>query len=221
MISNLALKTVAKSLTLAMVLFASNSFALEVEAQKLELSVEVKAKNYADVHDSSNEYKVDFSLQDKTGKHDGYPGPIIGVLKISDSQNARLPFSKYETLRLEESFKRKTTIVLPTKTLEDTVLRLRLHEADFSIPFPGPCCILINDDDLELDESVDLIDGSQELTYQTPSAEVKVTIQRVKSFTGNLTDIVNEQLDFIHEDSLLKVGTKDETFFRRHIMENL
>ncbi len=221
MTPRLSFKTIASTLTFALLALTANTSALEVEAQKIELTVEVTAKNYADLHDSSNEYKVDFSLQDKTGKHAGYPGLIVGVLKISDSQNAYRPFSKYETLRLEESFKRKTTIVLPTTTLEDTNLRLKLLEADFTIPVPGPCCILINNDDLELDESVDLLTEDQNLIFHTPSAQVKVTIKKVKTFNAELEEIVNEQLSHLHEESLLHIGTHDETFFRRHIMENL
>lgn len=214
-----------KYLALVSLLLTSNLFAaintLSFDANTYEVTVTIKAVDYGDSHDSSNEYKLDLKLQEKSTKIPGDAGNIIGVLKASHSKNIYSNFSGYDRLKLGQTVTRKSSVILPQSVLDDSKLKIAVYESDITIPIPGPCCININNDDLEIRESIDLSLGEQEHTYFGPSSEVNVRVKLISRSKMTLVEIINEQLKHFYGDSYLRLGESSKSMLYYHILKNI
>ncbi|MEC7275975.1 MAG: hypothetical protein VXV96_06615 [Bdellovibrionota bacterium] len=214
----------------ALSLFASFSAqALEVEAKKYEVTVKVKARNSGDYNflgATSNEYQVQLNLEKNnrvTYRSGGSGTFLISVapLKGGDIAHNSGILSPYEALKMGEELTRKALVYLPTTVMDKTYLGVTVYESDFTIPIPIPCggCVIpVNEDDVDLKESISLSDGEQELSYITEFSEIKVSIKLVDEGVKELKDIVEEQEEFIFPASTFG---PDLNYLKRHIIENL
>ena len=120
-----------------------------------------------------------------------------------------------------EELTRKALVYLPTTVMDKTYLGVTVYESDFTIPVPIPCggCVIpVNEDDVDLKESIALSDGEQELSYITEFSEIKVRIKLVDEGIKELKDIVEEQEEFIFPAPTFG---PDLNYLKRHIIENL
>jgi hypothetical protein len=214
-----------KNLILASLLLSSNLFAasnaISLDTKKYEVTVTIKAVDFGDSHDSSNEYKLDLKLQEMSTKASRDSGNIIGVFKASHSKNIYSNFSRYDRLKIGQSITRKAVIVLPQSVLDNSKLQFAVYESDFSIPIPGPCCININNDDLEMRESIELSLGEQEYTYFGPSAEVNVKVKLISSSKMSLVEIIEAQLKYFYSESYVRLGESTKSMLQYHILKNI
>ena len=187
--------------------------------QVLEVSIDVQATGYGDSHDSSNEYKLDLRLQAKTGKIRNDSGPTLGVLKASDSKNVYAFFSPYERINFGDSLNRKTKVILPKTVMEKTKLKLKLLEADFTVPVPGPCCIYINNDDLEIEANIDLSRGEQSLIYKGASSTVFVEIKVISESDMDLDLILEQQMKYLYGESSVRFGKPMDLLLYQHVIK--
>jgi len=212
-----------KLLLLTTLLFSLSTHAssTQLEAKRLQLTVTIEAINYGDVHDWSNEYKLDMRLSAKHGNVLGRKGDTIGVLRGSHSKNPYVAFSKYETIGLGDQIVKKANITLPVSVLDNSMVILKLFEADFTIPVPGPCCININDDDLEASLDIDLSLGEQIFTVTGKSARINVEIKESAPFFIELPKIIREQKANLFKDSYGHLGKSTDLLLVEHILNNL
>ena len=196
-------------------------FAKEVETLIYNVEVKITANSYGDSHDSTNEYKLDLRLQAKNGLYPGDSGNTLGVLTASHSSNIYKFFGDYERLQIGETTTRISKVILPANVMKNTLLKLTLLEDDFTVPVPGPCCININNDDLEVKQLIDLAAGEQNILFFGESAKVEVTIKLIEQRLMNLKDILSEQKAYLYNDLVLNLGSTKEANLYRHILENL
>ncbi|MBC99330.1 MAG: hypothetical protein CME63_16425 [Halobacteriovoraceae bacterium] len=214
----------------ALALLASfSSHALEVDAKKYEVTVKVKARNSGDYNflgATSNEYQVQINLQKNQSYRygDGGSGSFflsVAPLKGGDIAHNSGIFSPYEALRMGEELTRKTIVHLPTNVMYKTYLGVTVYESDFTIPVPIPCggCVIpVNEDDIDLKESISLSDGEQELTYSTEFSDIQISIKLVEEGVKELKDILEEQERYIFPTSTFG---PDLNYLEKHIIENL
>ena len=105
--------------------------------------------------------------------------------------------------------------------MKNTLLKLTLLEDDFTVPVPGPCCININNDDLEVKQLVNLAEGEQNIVFLVKAQKVEVTIKLASQKLMNLKDILNEQKAYLYKDSIITLGSTKEANLYRHILEHL
>ena len=196
-------------------------FAKEVETLIYNVEVKITANSYGDSHDSTNEYKLDLRLQAKNGLYPGDSGNTLGVLTASHSSNIYKFFGDFERLQIGETATRISKVILPANVMKNTLLKLTLLEDDFTVPVPGPCCININNDDLEVKQFIDLAEGEKNIVFFGESAKVEVTIKLASQKLMNLKDILNEQKAYLYKDSIITLGSTKEANLYRHILEHL
>jgi hypothetical protein len=181
-------------LLLTSILISSAFAKTEVDFSKFEVKVTLKAKDYADPFSYKNEYKIGLNLR---GTNNHSMGALIG----STSANIHAPFSNY--IRIEKGGETTVTsmILLPTKSLDSIELRVAAVEADFSIPIPGPCCIIANDDDRVIYERFSLHGQTLSAVSDDGSTEVEVTITKLSEGLMDLSVLKEKQKNLFYEES--------------------
>ena len=191
--------------------------AKEYSTQVIDVKVTVEAVSFADHHDWSNEYKLDVKLVSTQNSSD----PVLGLFKISDSKNQFSNFSSKNPLKLGESFTRSTRVILPTTLLNKTGIKITLLEEDFTIPVPGPCCIYINNNDLELTKTITLDQEEKEIILQGTTSEVSITIKVIDSVELELGRILKEQGKYLFRDRDFRVNRSYEKNLYLHFLNNI
>ncbi len=176
-------------------LFMTSAFAsTEVDYSEFEVKVTLKALDYADPISSSNEYKIGVTLINAESRNN------LGSLIGSTSENIHAPFSNYIRIKPGKTVTVKSKILLPTKTIDSVKLRVGAVEADFTLVIPGPCCLLVNDDDSVVYESFIL----ETQTFSSISAdgvtEVEISITKTSQGSMGLKVLREKQKEqFIEE----------------------
>jgi hypothetical protein len=167
----------------------------EVEYSEFEVTVALKALDYADPISSNNEYKIGLSLTDAKTRNN------LGSLIGSTSANIKTPFANYIRIKRGETASVTSTILLPTKTIHSLKFSVAAVEADFTLAIPGPCCIIVNDDDTVIFEKFSLVDQVHSLVSDDGVTEVDVTIKRVSQGSMELKTLKDKQKDLFIEES--------------------
>lgn len=193
---------------------ASNTY----DTKTYKVIIEVKAQRFADLHDYTNEYKLNLKLIEKKSMNNG---STLGIFKISDSKNSFTNFSSKNPLSLGESFKRVTKVILPTTVLEKTMLKISVSEEDFTIPVPGPCCLYINNNDTEVSENIDLSSPEGEYEFIGETAQVKVRIVLINETKEKLNTVVDEQFKYLYNERGFNLTPTYRELLLGHIIKNI
>lgn len=191
--------------------------AKEYSAQIVDVKIRVEAITFADHHDWSNEYKLDVKLVSTQE----IGAPVLGLFKISDSKNQFSNFSSKNPLKLGESFTRSTRVILPTTLLNKTGIKITLLEEDFTIPVPGPCCIYINNNDLELTKTITLNRGDEDIVFQGNTSEVTINVKVIDRIEWELGKILKEQSKYLHPDKDFRINRSYEKNLYLHFINNI
>lgn len=205
------------------------TMSLEVEAQKFEITVKVKARNSGDPKffgASSNEYQVILGLYEELdiAYQNGQTATFmsrIAPLKGGDVAHNAGILSPYETLKMGEELTRKTIISLPTNVMVETYLKVFVYESDFTIPVPIPCggCVIpVNEDDLDLEKTFPLADGEQNLNIVTELSEIDITIKLIDEKIRDLKNVIDEQERHIFPNSTFGPNLN---YLKNHVIKYL
>ncbi len=191
--------------------------AKEYSAKILDVRITVEAITFADHHDWTNEYKLDVKLVSTQNKF----APALGLFKISDSKNQFSNFTSKNPLKLGESFSRSTRVILPTTVLNKTGIRITLLEEDFTIPVPGPCCIYINNNDLEVSKTISLSNTNEEIFLSGTTSEITISVKLIDTIELGLGSILKEQSRYLYRDSEFRFNQSYEKNLYLHVLNNI
>ncbi len=183
--------------------------AKEVEYEEYEITLNIEASGYEDLHDSTNEYKVGFDLLKING------GYHLGSLNGSTAENIHQYLAGYQTLEVGDNMDFKTRILLPKKTIEKTFFRVSVLEADFTVPVPGPCCLNINKDDRILFEELVIAEGEKNLVSESENTRAHLSIVKVGEGLMDISEIKKMQSELF-----MKGGFFSSSWKRLSLLQN-
>jgi|GEM_PF-3495931 len=175
----------------------------EVEYSEFEVKVTIKALDYGDPMSSDNEYKIGMKLIDANTRNS------LGSLLGSTSANIHAPFSDFKRIKRGESITVKSKILLPTKTINSVNLSIGAVEADFTIPIPGPCCLMVNDDDSVIYEKLSLEDHNFSSISADGVTGVEINLKKIAEGSMGLKLLREKQKELFFKESGIRFSESE------------